>query len=84
MKRLMFLSIAILTTSTVMCMDKPELTSFEVCGVSYDKDVDTGSWTQTAPDIVSDQSVMDRIDNTISSYESQTDIVSTSTTTENK
>lgn len=73
MKRLMFLSIAILTTSAVMCMDKTDdngnLTSFEVCGVTYDRN-DDNSWSQTMPETVSHDDIMQSIDNTISDYQS--------------
>lgn len=74
MKRLMFLSIALLSTSTVMCMDREDdngnLTSFEVCGVSYDRN-DDNSWSMSLPEpTMSHDDIMTSIDNTISSYES--------------
>ena len=80
MKRLMFLSIAILSTPAIMCMDKEELTSFDVCGVSYEKDTDTGSWSVSVPETVSNDDIMDRIDNTISSYTSDNSTTSDNTT----
>jgi hypothetical protein len=87
MKRLMFLSAVILSASTAICMDTHDangnLTSFEVCGVSYDRD-DNGNWSQSFPDTVTHDDIMQSIDNTISSYESQTDTVTTSTTDDSK
>lgn len=81
----LLLSVSILAISSAVCMDKTDdngnLTSFEVCGVTYDRN-DDNSWSQTMPETVSHDDIMQSIDNTISSYESQTDTITT--TTENK
>lgn len=65
------LSVSILAISSAVCMDKEDdngnLISFEVCGVTYDRN-DDNSWTQTMPESVSHDDIMQQIDNTIASY----------------